>query len=279
MRSILLVPSLLVMGCVGQIDGTDPLDPDPDPDPGVAARTQYTQNVHPIMARCQGTACHSLDAPASSAIGKYYVPDAAQTYIEITNAPSIVGGYESIAPIITKIDAGHQGVSYSGADRTAITAWLAAETRERADDPTQPPPVDPLKLLQEWSACMTLENFTAAQMPQRFGGLISTDQRACRNCHNDGAFGFTTSLSAQLYFNLVATSKSQNLKYFSVANGKVVINMGALTNAGTVLANHPPFDPVNNLGMPALQQFYDLTETARLEAGDLGCGEPKLINP
>ena len=63
----------------------------------------------------------------------------------------------------------------------------------------------------------------------------------------------------------------------SVANHKSY--MGTLTNAGTAIPEHPPFDPVNNAGMPALQQFYAATDAATIAAGPNGCGPSKIISP
>jgi hypothetical protein len=269
---------VLATACVGQL-GNTPGDDDDDPTPPAgAAREIYVEDVHPIMARCSGIACHSTDATATAAIGKFYAADPGGGYTAITQSISIVGQYNEIAPILTKIDAGHQGITYSGADRDAILGWLAAEAEERADS-GQPPPVDPVALLNSFSSCMTIENFNLAQMAQVWGGLGASNGQACVNCHQAGAFGFTVSLDPDLFFGIISTSLSQNLKYFSVANNKVVVNMGALTNAGTAIPDHPPFDPVNNLGVPALQEFYTLTDAATIAAGAAGCGAPKLIDP
>jgi len=269
---------VLVTGCVGQIESdVNPPGEDGGTTP-IAAKAQYVQNVHVVLSRCSGAACHSLDATASGAIGKFYDADPNAGYNAIVAAPSIVGTFSSISPIITKIDAGHQTVAYSPAEKSAIVSWLSAETLERADD-TQPPPADPATILKAWSACMTIENFNTAQMAEKFGAMAAGAGQACRNCHGGGTFGFTVSNEAEPYFALISTSISQHLKYFTVQLGVVKINTGSLTNAGTTLPGHPPFDPINNLGMPALQQFYDLTLAAQTAAGATGCGIPKLVNP
>jgi hypothetical protein len=278
MRSILLAVFVLATGCVGTLNQNPPGDDDDDPGPTEEARTLYIENVHPIMARCSGGTCHSTDATASAAIGKFYTADASAGYTGITSAISIVGTYTEIAPVLTKIDAGHQGIVYSGAERTAILDWLAAEFEERKDD-TGPPPVDPVALLKTFSSCMTIENFNQAQMAQLFGGMAALNGQACTNCHQSGGFGFTVSNQADIYFQLISTSMSQHLKYFSVLNGKVVLNGGALANAGTVIPDHPPFDPVNNQGQPALEEFYMLTDAATLAAGAAGCGPAKIVDP
>jgi hypothetical protein len=278
MRPILFAVCVLASACVGQLGNTTPDDDDDGPGPAGAAREIYINDVHPVMARCTGIACHATDATASAAIGKFYTADPGAGYTAITAAISIVGQYNEIAPILTKIDAGHQGITYSGGERSSILAWLAAEAEERADS-GQPPPVDPVALLNTFSSCMTIEQFDLAGMAEAWGGLGASNGQACVNCHQAGAFGFTVSLDSQLFFGIISSSLSQNLKYFSVANGKVVINMGALTNAGTAIPDHPPFDPVNNAGMPALQAFYNAVDAATIQAGPAGCGAPKIVGP
>jgi hypothetical protein len=279
MRNTILGVFFLAAGCVGQIDGNPNPGDDDDQPPQVAAKEQFVQNVSPIVARCGGTACHDA-ATTGGPLGHFVMTDANGEYDAITAAPSIVGTFESIAPIITKVDAGHNGIVYSNADRTAIQNWLAAETAERANNPNQPPPPpDPVELLKAFSACMTLDNFTAANMPTLFGGMAASNGQACRNCHGDGGFGFTDNDQEQPYFDIISTSMSQHLKYFSVSQGKVIINNGSFANAATNVPMHPPFDAMNMSGMPALLDFYTRTNDAATLAGTAGCGPAKLVNP
>jgi len=262
---------LLVTGCMGQI-GSNP-GGDDDTTPG-SAKQIFVSEVHPILSRCSGGTCHSTDG-TSTAMVRFYSPNANTTYGVITAAPLTVGEFNSISPILTKIDAGHQNVSYTAGERTSILDWLAAEADERTPV-NQPPPVDPTELLKAWSGCMTQANFDTAQMADKFGNSNALNGQACKNCHGSSAFGFTVSPDSTPYFTVISTSLSQMLKYFSVQQGAVIINMAAITNAGTAIVDHPQFDPANLPGFDAVQSFYDLTKTAQMAGG---CGPSTLINP
>ncbi len=265
---------ILVTGCMGQIGSPPPGGDDDQPPPDATARELFDSQVHPILARCGGGACHSTDAMTSTAQEHFYSPDTSTTYTAITAAPLTVGEFNSIAPILTKIDAGHQTVSYTPAERTKILDWLTAEADERSGG--QPPAADPTALLEAWSGCMTQDNFDTAQMAEKLGNSNASNGQACKNCHGDSAFGFTASPDSTQYFTAISTSQSQLLKYFSVSQGAVIINMAALTNAGQSIADHPRFDPTTLPGIDALQSFYDLTAAAQTAGG---CGPSKLVNP
>ncbi len=276
MRAIPVLFFMVLTACIGATGPNPGPGDDDDDQPTESARELYVTNVHPIMARCNGPSCHAVDAPASAAIGKYYTVDAGATYTNIRASGSIVGDFSAVAPIITKIDAGHQAVAYSQADRDHILDWLAAEVSEQQDNPNQPPPVDPAELLRNFSACMTQENFDLAQMPDLMGNASAANGQACKNCHTGGAFGFVTDPNSLLYFTTLSTSLSQMVKYFGVTNGEVVVAPGAMNNAGTAILNHPPFTTEQLAGYNAITEFYNLTKTA-VAAGN--CGPPKAINP
>jgi len=274
MRALPVLFFLVLSACTGAVGPNTGDDDDDEPD--ATGRELYIANVHPIMARCTGSGCHASDATASAALGKYYVPDAAATYTLIKNSPSIVGDYSGVAPILTKINAGHQAVSYTNVDRDHILDWLAVELTDQQNNPNPPPPVDPVALLGTWSACMSLANFETAQMPELMGNASALNGQACKNCHPDGAFGFVTNPDALQYFTVLSTSMSQLVKYFGVTNGEIVVSPGAMNNAGTAIIGHPPFTAETLTGYTALTQFYDLTKAAVL-AGN--CGPPKAVNP
>jgi hypothetical protein len=270
--------SILAAGCVGDIGG--PMqggDDDQPPPPDGSAKQLFVQGVHPVLAKCSGAACHDIGVQGGP-IAHWASTNASSSYDAIVAAPETVGTFNAIAPIITKIDAGHQNVVYSQADRDAILAWLAKETEER-QDPTAPPPIDPVALIKSWSGCMTQDNFVAAAMPDMFGGMAATNGQACRNCHNSGLAGFTVDNDPTNYFTIVSSSQSQFLKYFGVQGSTVMVSTAALTNAGTTISDHPRFDPMNNTGMPALLQFYNLTQMAFVAAGPTGCGPAKIVGP
>lgn len=274
MRAIPVLFFLVLTACIGAT-GPTPGPGDDDDQPTESARELYISNVHPIMARCNGNGCHATDATASAAISKFYTADPAAGYTGIKGAVSIVGDFSAISPILTKIDSGHQAISYSATDRDHILDWLAAELSEQQDNPNQPPPVDPAEMLRQFSACMTQANFETAQMPELMGNAQANGQ-ACKNCHGAGAFGFVASPDSLQYFTTLSTSLSQMVKYFGVTNGQVVISPGAMNNAGSPLVGHPPFTAESLPGYAAITQFYDLTKAA-VTAGN--CGPPKAVNP
>ena len=262
--------TMLAAGCMGDVGdtGMNPGGGDDTMDPGGGGegKALYVANVHPIMNRCSGGACHSSDA-VSAALGKFYMMDASAGYDKMTQSPTIIGSgnqaYSSIAPIITKIEAGHQAVTYSTDEKAKISTWLAKEVEERTTmTPTGPPPPDPKEVLRTFSGCLTIEDFTAAQMTQKWSTLAAQNNQKCLNCHQGGIAGFVVSTDPALYFQLVTEQSAQLLKYFtvdsSVTPAKVIINTGSFMNAGVTLAGHPRFDPTTNAGMTALKAWYDL---------------------
>ncbi|MBA3392754.1 MAG: hypothetical protein H0T89_08925 [Deltaproteobacteria bacterium] len=287
MRHLLAAVSglLMVTGCVGAVGGTDTGGDDgtDEPDAGTTINTMgatiYKRDVHAAMAKCSGGGCHSLDA-VSGALGKFYTMDPDAGYAAIERAPTIVGGFTSIAPILTKITAGHQGVTYTPDESTKITNWLSVEATERkGTNPT--PTVDPKAMLATWTGCMTLENFRAANMPGAWSTLAANNNQKCLNCHQGGGDGFMVNGNADVFFKVVSEQSGYLLKYFTVDTAsepaKVIINTGAMNNAGTVIVGHPRFNPTTNIGMTALQKFYDSTLAAQTAAGG-NCGPAKLID-
>jgi hypothetical protein len=270
----------LLAGCMGDVGdtgqgGDDTTNPPPG---GGMAKSLYTANVHSILNRCSGGACHSSDA-SSAALGHFYIMDAEAGYNKITQSPTIIGSgnqaFSSIAPIITKIEAGHQGVTYTPAEKTSITGWLAKEVDERKNSmPNTPPPPDPKEVLRTFSGCLTLADFNTAQMAQKWSTMAAQNNQKCLNCHQGGIAGFVVSTDPALYFQLVTEQSAQMLKYFSVDTSvtpaKVIINTGSFMNAGVTLAGHPRFDPTTNQGMTALKAWYDLA------AAKGTCGAPTL---
>jgi cytochrome c553 len=288
MRHLLAAFSGLLLattGCVGEIGENGPNNNNPTPDGGDTTSNKmgpavFARDVYPAMAKCSGGACHSTDA-VSGALGKYYSADAAASYQAIQNAPTIVGTYSSIAPILTHIAAGHKEITYTPEEITKITGWLALETEERKEggNPNDPPPVDPVALLKTFSGCMTLADFTAANMPTAWGNLAADNNQKCINCHGQGGDGFIASTDPEIFFKVVSEQQGYMLKFFTVDTNvmpaKVIINTGSFINAGETIANHPRFNATTNLGMSALLEFYELA-AAKLAAGT--CGPPTLIN-
>ena len=177
--------------------------------------------------------------------------------------PTLVGTYTTAsAGILTKVKqaSGHNAAVYTADDESKIGAWLSAEATERAGTM---PPVDPIAKLRDWSGCMSLENFTAANMPIAWGALAASNQQRCANCHQAGLDTFLTGNgnNGEAFFNGLASTKDFLTKYFTVdGTGQVIINTASMTNAATTLPNHPRFNALDNAGMTALNAFYTATK-------------------
>ena len=275
MRSTLIAVLFVAAGCVGQVGEPDPSDPlDPDPGTMAAGRTVYIRDVHPVVnARCSGGACHSQ----LGATGMYGFADpvAATSYSQLTATPGLVGAYTaSTAGVLTKISAGHKGLTYTPAETAAITQWLAQEVTDR-EQSGQPLPIDPVARLAAWTGCMSLENFAASNMTTAWSTLGTSQNQSCLNCHNGGLATFLVSADEAVFFRGVTEQKDFLLKYFTVGSaGEVIVNTAAMRSAGENLEGHPRFNPTTNAGMTALAELHPLT-LARQTAGT--CDPPRLL--
>ena len=269
---------LLATGCVGGIENTDP--PTTTPDAGTTptgsmARQMYTTNVHPIMNRCSGGACHSVTGAIGGGASRFADSSPDTSYDAIVRQPLAVGTFNAQAGILTKIAAGHNAITYSTAEIGSINAWFAQELKEKMGT-NQPPAVDPIEVLKKWSGCMTLANFNTAQMAQKWGGLAASQGQKCANCHNLGGDGFIATTNAQTMFDMMTKYKDYLLKFFTVdGDGKVIINKASMTNAGVTIPSHPRFDPLTNAGMVALEAYY----TSTMALSTAGTCDPPRLTP
>lgn len=269
---------LAATGCVGEfVDGGTMGDDDGSgSNPGGEAENMYKTTVHTIMtAKCGQAACHGQ--PGVTGMYGFATADKDNSYTQITATPTLVGTYTvASAGLVTKIKqaGGHNAVTYQPSDEASIAAWLAKEAQERTGG-SGPPPVDPIAKINEWSGCMSLANFETAEMAQAWNVLASVQNQRCANCHQAGLDTFLSGAgNAQNFFNGLTSQRDFLLKYFTVdATGAVVINSASMANAATTLPNHPRFNPTDNVGMTALNEFYTLTQ-ARLTAAT--CDPPRL---
>jgi hypothetical protein len=303
MRNTLLavVAAVGLVGCVGGIDTpNDPADPvNPDPNgvgggangPAAAeARALFEDTVFPVLeAKCES--CHSVAGPSGNTTG-FVGTSKADAYVSAVGFQAVVGDWTPTgAPILLKITPGnHQGTSYTQADKDKITAWLTKELSARSGGGgTNPPPAGgespaeaTVRLTKEWSGCMTLANFTAANM--KAWGNMRADNSACKTCHGEGEYGNIALDTDNPFFTVISTNKYYMAQYFSadlsggVANAKMIINTRSFVGVGTGKAPHaahPRFNLQGSTGMAALQKFYDSTLAAKA-AGT--CGPPTLLN-
>lgn len=301
MRSALLstfAAMALAAGCVGSLDPQPPGGGSNNngPDAGTTvtgnAKADFDANVYPIAkAKCIG--CHSSAGPVGNITG-FVATDAAQGYTTMTGYTALVGNFTPTgAALLQKINQGHQGITYTADETAKITSWLNAEAAARSGgniDPGNPPPGTESpseateRVLKQWSGCMSLDNFNQANMASAWGGLTTTNNQECDNCHTSGAEGFIASRQADIFFNTVSTNKYYMLQYFTVdltqgtAAAKVIINTVSFQNVSQGQdphRQHPRFNATDNNGMRALQSFYDLT-TQRMAAGT--CDPSRLTN-
>lgn len=283
MRLLTFVTAVLfATGCVGGVDEDDPPTPGPDSGGGGGAAKQlYTGTVHPTMlAKCGGAGCHAQ--PGATGIYGYAIADADASYTQVTGVPTLVGTYTAAsARLVTKIDGSHNALTYTSDELSKITAWLTAEANERTGG-GGPAPVDPIAKLAAWTGCMSLDNFTTANM-KVWGTMNATTNQRCADCHAAGLYAFYTGdgqagQNEESFFTAITTHQDFLLKYFTVdAQGDVIVNMASFQNAGVALpddTNHPAFNPTTNIGMTALTEFSDLTKT-RQAAGT--CDPPRLV--
>jgi hypothetical protein len=304
MRTLLLaaIATASLVGCVGGLESGSP-DPLTTPDGDgndngdnpagsdlTAAKQLFDQDVFPLIQKCGGVACHAENAQ-SATLTRFVATDAASGWQVATNYQALVGNFTpTAAPILTKIKAGgHNAMTWSPDDESKITAWLNKELELR-NGQTTPPPAGAESLsaatervLSEFAGCMTYENFQTANM-KAWGNVNAENNSQCKDCHVTGGEGFIASdLDAKdKFYDIVSQKKYYFLQYLTVdltggaAAAKVIVNetsFRGVNNAQAPHTEHPRFNLDNN-GMTALHDFYDLTMAAKA-AGT--CGPPVTL--
>ena len=287
---LVAIASLGAVGCVGDLEGTQ----GPGSGSGSGSNssndgeTLFKSAVMPITnAKCAG--CHTAGHPSGNTTG-FVDPNAATAYDTITHYVAVVGSFSAdTAPILTKIAAGHNGITYSASELSAITDWLDTEIQLRnptatgtgsgsgsgsgSSGGTETVQQAQKRLLKAWSGCMTYTDFMTANMPANVGGWQATNNQECDNCHATGAEGMIMSRDVagggQTYFNVISQHSAYLQQYFIVdasagtATAKVVMNRASFDGVSTRKAphvEHPTFDSTDNgRGIQAISQFYTLT--------------------
>jgi hypothetical protein len=287
---LVAVASLGAVGCVGDLQGTDP-DPGTGSDPGTGgdtAKTQYEAAVAPVLtAKCAG--CHTAGHPSGNTTG-FVDSNAATAYATITGYVAVVGSFDAAtAPVLTKIAAGHNNVTYTSAELGKITTWLNAEIQERnpgvgtgggtgsgsgsGTGQTETASQANKRLLKQWSGCMTKTDFDTANMAGNVGGWQTNNNQECDNCHATGSEGMIASRDVagggQTFFNVISQHSAYMQQYFIVdmtggtATAAVKMNRASFDGVSTRKAphvEHPTFDSTDNgRGIQAISQFYTLT--------------------
>ena len=191
------------------------------------------------------------------------------------------------APILTKIAAGHSGVTYTATDVTNITNWLTAEKTARAGSTSTTSPRD--ALLAKFSGCMTQTDFDSAGVATAWANkTTNTTNTACQQCHVNASYFLANADSTRMFQILSTAANPQGgwfMEYFFTVdttdptNLKMVINRDYINQAATGLDQHEKFDidTDKNGGTPSaytrLTTFFNAA-MAKMTAGT--CGTPTL---
>jgi hypothetical protein len=258
------------------------------------AKKMFEQNVYPVISNPGQTSdCSSCHGPGGAGLGAFVATSVTDSYATATSFQAVVGNFTTTtAGILTKIDAGHNGRSYTTAQRQAIVDWLAQEVVERgagngsgSGSGTETAGQATARLLNQWSACLTLTNFQTAKMAQQFGQMQTNNGARCESCHSDGGNGnFIVTEIENTYYTVVDTDVTYMSQYFNVdlsggiPSAKVIVNditfMG-VSQAKPPHVEHPTFNWTNSQGKTALDQLYTLTA-----AGLAGCTAAQTkLNP
>jgi hypothetical protein len=205
----------------------------------------------------------------------------------VTSYTQIVGNFDkATAPIITQISPGPHFASYTAAQVTTIGAWLDAEVAARSmcgttmTSTTPSPGQISAQLVEQWSGCMNLTDWTTSSVAVSMAGLVS-NQGPCIRCHVNGAFNMVATDQTQRAFDLVTTNVDFLTVYFTPVvtastSPQMVVNTKLFTQVGRgqpPFIEHPLFDP-NAQAFTDLNTFYTAT-MARKTAGT--CSPPRLV--
>lgn len=133
--------------------------------------------------------------------------------------------------------------------------------------------IDLKAVFRQWSGCMTLANFQAANMAAAWSQLTTTDGKQCINCHEQGQYNFIASVDEAAFFAGLSQHSYFMVKYFSVdpATMKVIVNTQSFKAANNAVG-HPKFNADTNAGMTALNAFHAST------TANTACGAPTMID-
>jgi hypothetical protein len=131
--------------------------------------------------------------------------------------------------------------------------------------PQPPPPQEPDATFAAFFACMTFDDFVAADMAGAWSGISAQNNTECRDCHGTAV---EYSGDAPAFFDQLKQRTYVQLKFFGYVNDTVVVNETTIPNVGHAVAphiEHPRFNP--QAGMAATKDLYFRTQ-ARLADGN-----------
>jgi len=309
MRAVLLaIASVGLVGCIGSLDsmndGTDvTTGTNPNPTGSASmARTMFETGVYPIIkngaAASDCSECHDATHPSGNTVG-FVAGTVADAYATITSFQQVVGNFTPAeAGIVTQVNAGHNARVYTADQMTTITNWLAQEVTERSASGTTTSTGSEsatARVLNQFSSCMTIDDFNAANMATAWGQMTAQNNQKCEACHATGYNGFiateiaeTTTSGTPGLFTTMSTNETYLTPYFTVdlsggdSAAKVIINTVAfmgVSQAQPPHVEHPQFNAMDNDGMTALTTFYNSVMTKVTAAGTGNCGPVTLSPP
>lgn len=301
----LLVASTLV-ACVGGIE-EPPVNPVPEPletpdgdgnengdNPAggdlTEAKALFDSGVYSTLkTKCGAAGCHS-ETGVGGSITKFVADDAARGWQIAVNYSALVGIYvPTSAPILTKIESNHEGVSYEPNETAAITAWLNKELELRNGQPTtggtEPLGAAAERVMQEFAGCLNVDDFLAVDFGLKWGNKGSNEGQ-CEQCHSNGYYGALMNNDNQKMHRRLTMKKYEFLMYFTpdLTGGptlaKMVPNRASFYGVAEGLdphREHPEFNAGDDdQAIIALKDLYDLTQ-ARIASGT-GCVAGNLQN-
>jgi hypothetical protein len=278
-------------------DPTDPVDP-PDPNqPGTpvtpsaptSAKPDFVAKVATVLTmKCGLPACHG--GTGTSPL-KFVGANNDATYDLVTGYSNrLLADFDKAnAQLVTKVTAGHYGVTYAGTETTDIGSWIDLEKAARATGGNQPatgPAAIAKQLIEEWSGCMDLNDWNQEGVAAAWANR-NTGSGQCIACHVNNQGNFLADELSQRVFDLLTTRLDTKTKapvmegYFVAdvttdpANPKIAINRAKLDRAATGVAQHPTFNVEGN-AYTRLTNFYNKT-MARKTAGT--CAPKRLVMP
>jgi hypothetical protein len=218
-----------------------------------------------LTVTCGASGCHNAQSPGPNAPAfvSQTTPqlDAFAAWTLITSMPAVVGSFGTNAAILSLPASGHDGATFRADQITTITNWLALERAWRTrGSGSGSGSVD---LLAQWSGCMQLADFEAADVAPAFASIQTSDGGTCAVCHSANS-GFVVG-NASNVFASISDYREYLSEFFivdtSASPNRIVVNTAyfELAAAGGVDGMHPTWNPTNNAGMTALNEFYNLT--------------------
>ena len=163
----------------------------------VDGRAFFEANVSPIlnngMAGQLCASCHSSEFPDETAGPDFLGASSAAYYDTLVGNIVYVNADPQSSRIVTR--GLHSGPAFTAPQLALVTEWLEIEALRFAPMPTGaggagggPPPtgLSGAELLQEFSDCMTLEDWTASGMPD-VALTVTLTQGPCYACHQSGS--------------------------------------------------------------------------------------------